>query len=690
MDVRFFRRLTETVIPDNAVFLFIFKAWNPTHSELCKGFHNAEDGQKDKLGGMSGFGNRLLQGICALVWVLSGIGMAQTAWAEQTIHQTQPVIGLNPLSALTAIFEEPQDAILPPDQAFQVAADSPTGEVLIVDWRIAPGTYLYQDKLAVSEQSDSVSFGAYQLPVAEIKQDSVKPDGTLGDVAVYHDAVRLVIPLIYSDPSENQLQIEVAYQGCADRGICYPPQSRRFTVALPARQAHVVSSTPPPLVSSSEASSSNTATWLQQLQTAQWGWALLLSLGLGVLVAFTACMYPMIPILSSLILGQGTVATPGRVFRLSLAYTQGIALTFGVLGAVMAWLGQAIGIQASLQTPWVLIPSVVLFIVLALSMFGLYNIQIPSAWQSRLNALSNTQQGGSVWGVGLMGVLSALIVGPCGGPILLAVLAFAAQAQDPFSGFVIVWLFGSGMGLPLLLMGVSGGALLPRAGQWMDQVKAAGGVILFALAISFLERLSPSYIDTAWIMLAWGSLLIVVAVYLGAVSTAPKRGWQTLAQGFGIVLLIYGALFLYGAAAGGKDTWQPLRGLGHSSMAERSAQPLFQRVKSVSDLQQALAEARAAGRPVMLDFYADWCTYCKTMEHQVFPALQQELRHFVWLQADITRQDADDRALAQHLQMIAPPAIYFWNADGVAELAYQLVGEVGVAEIRTSAKAISK
>lgn len=632
-----------------------------------------------------------MQGICALVWVLSGIGIAQTAWAEQTIHQTQPVIGLNPLSALTAIFEEPQDAILPPDQAFQVAADSPTGEVLIVDWTIAPGTYLYQDKLVVSEQSDTINFGEYPLPPAEIKQDSVKPDGTLGDVAVYHDAVRLVIPLIYSDPGENQLQIEVAYQGCADQGICYPPQSRRFTLTLPTRpSATAITATSQTIqAASATPSSSNTATWLQQLQTAQWGWALILSLGLGVLVAFTACMYPMIPILSSLILGQDTTVTFSRAFRLSLAYTQGIALTFGVLGAVMAWFGQAIGIQASLQTPWVLIPSVILFVILALSMFGLYNIQIPSAWQSRLNALSNTQQGGSVWGVGLMGVLSALIVGPCGGPILLAVLVFAAQAQDPLSGFVILWLFGSGMGLPLLLMGMSGGALLPRAGQWMNQVKAVGGVILLALAISFLERLSPSYIEPGWLMMAWGTLLIVVAVYLGAVTTGPKRGWQILAQGLGLVLLIYGGLFLYGAAAGGNNTLQPLRGLGHGGMVQQTAKPLFQPIKSVSDLQQALAAARTARQPVMLDIYADWCAYCKIMEHQVFPALQQELQHFVWLQADITRQDADDRALAQHLQMIAPPAIYFWNADGEAQLAYQLVGDVGVADIRASAKGVA-
>lgn len=612
-------------------------------------------------------------------WLLSGLlimtQIMLPTWQAQA----------NPLDELGAWLGTPTtNDILPPEQAFQVSAHSPNGTELWLEWNIASGTYLYQDKLRVTSLSPEIMLGDYALPDAEIKSDSVRPDGTLGEVAAYYDALRLQIPLIHQTTTATELQVQVAYQGCADRGICYPPQQQVLSVTLPALTEPASGIPATPITSSPPAQSG----WLQDLQSASIGWSWLLSLGLGVLVAFTACLYPMIPILSSLILGQGESARPARAFSLSLAYTQGIALTFGVLGAIMASLGQALGIQASLQTPWVLIPAIGLFILLALSLFGLFNLQVPTAWQSRLTTLSGQRQGGGLLGVGLMGVLSALIVGPCGGPILLAVLAFAAQEQHPLAGFMILWLFGTGMGLPLLLLGSGGGALLPRAGQWMAQVKTIGGVILLALAISFLERLSPTYLDPAWLLFAWGTLLIVLAVYLGTLRGQTQSGWQTLAQGLGLVALIYGALFLYGAAAGGKDTWQPLRGLSGTQAAATTEHRLFQRVKTITDLEQALAQAGSAGRPVMLDFYADWCTYCKTMEQHVFPQVREPLAQFVWLQADITRQDEADQALATHLGMIAPPALYFWDADGVIQPRYHLVGEVGTAEILASARGV--
>ncbi len=599
----------------------------------------------------------------AIAWLLSSLLLVPLAPAREAQ-------AANPLDAWLGT----PDDILAPEQAFQVTAHSPTGTDVWLDWVIAPGTYLYQDKVRITSLSPGVTLGNYALPDAEIKPDSVRPDGTLGEVAAYYDALRLQIPLIRQTTTITELRVQVAYQGCADLGICYPPQQQVLSVALPAlpTDAPVV-----PAVVSAQSG------WLHDLQSASVGWGWLLSLGFGVLVAFTACLYPMVPILSSLILGQSV--GPARAFSLSLAYTQGVALTFGVLGAIMASLGQALGIQASLQTPWVLVPAIFLFVLLALSLFGLFHLQVPAAWQSRLATLSGQRQGGSLWGVGLMGVLSALIVGPCGGPVLLAVLAFAAQAQHPLAGFMILWLFGTGMGLPLLLLGSGGGALLPRAGEWMAQVKAVGGVILLALAISFLERLSPTYLDPAWILFAWGALLVGLAAYLGVLRRQTGSGWQTLAQGLGLVALIYGALFLYGAAAGGKHTWQPLRGLLAMQTTTTTEQHLFQHIKTVTDLEQALAQARAAGRPVMLDFYADWCAYCKTMEQQVFPQVRTQLAQFVWLQADITRQDAADRALAAHLGMIAPPAIYFWNAAGVAQPDHHLVGEVGAAQILASA-----
>ena len=421
---------------------------------------------------------------------------------------------------------------------------------------------------------------------------------------------------------------------------------------------------------------------LAELHNSSFWLALLISLGFGLLVAFTACMYPMIPILTSLIMGQGDRVTPVRAFELSLAYTQGIAVTYGVLGVVMAAVGKSLGIQSALQTPWFLVPAIILFVALALSMFGFYQIQLPSALQSRLHEISNRQKGGSVIGVGLMGVVSALIVGPCGGPVLLAMLAFAAQSDNMLHGFLAMWLFGTGMGLPLLVMGSGGGALLPKAGTWMDTVKATGGVIMLALALSFLERMSPTYIPAPVIMLLWGVLLIVTAVYMGALRQLPDKasGWPSLWKGLGMVLLIYGAAFVVGVAAGGRDTSQPLRGIlpgGAASSPAGQTHLQFKRIKSVADLNRELAAARAAGKPVMLDFYADWCIYCKTMEKEIFPdpRVQQALAGFVLLQADITRMDEQDTALTAELDLPAPPALYFWDRQGRQRKELRLVGE---------------
>jgi len=614
-----------------------------------------------------------------------------------------PALDDDPLAELSALGDDlgldaMEDDILSPEQAFQVSAESLDGNTLTVRWTIADGTYLYQDKLKVEVVADGIQLGRHEMPKPDIKKDSVKPDGTFGDVPVYHNEVTLQIPLLRSNTAATDIEVKTGYQGCADRGICYPPQKSTLKVALPAAAGATGEAIPATVAATTAAVTAAPVNEQDQLlgdlQSASPLFGLLLSLGFGLLVAFTACMYPMIPILSSLIMGQGEKITAFRSFELSLAYTQGIALTFGVIGAAIALFGQGINIQSALQTPWVLIPSAILFVALAMSMFGFYQIQMPSAIQSRLHEMSNSQKGGSLAGVFLMGVLSALIVGPCGGPVLLAVLAFAAQTQDVLLGFLFLWVFGTGMGLPLLVMGSGGGALLPKAGTWMDTVKATGGVIMLALAISFLERLSPTYIPYATIMLMWGTLLVVTGVYMGALRQLPEEisGWSKLWKGLGLVILIYGALFLIGVAAGGKDTWQPLKGIamgsGHAAAEQQHAQ--FTRVKTIDDLNREVAAAAAAGKPVMLDFYADWCTYCKTMEKEIFPhpTVVAALDNFVLLQADITRQDDDDVALSKHLDMPAPPALYFWDSKGEEMRSHRIVGNVTAEQLASRARTI--
>lgn len=573
-----------------------------------------------------------------------------------------------------------EEEFLTAEEAFQLTTTANPPDQIKLYWNIAEGYYLYRHRITIKSSDDNTVVSEFELPKGKEKYDEF-----FGDVEIFENSLDIPVNVTSSTGTVN---IAIGYQGCAHAGLCYPPVTKNISVNLPASSDAVASS-------ATQTSVSEQDSLLNDLKTASPIYAILLSLGFGLLVAFTACMYPMIPILSSLIMGQGEKLTTFKAFSLSLSYTQGIALTFGILGAIMAVVGEALGIQGSLQTPWILIPSALLFIGLAMSMFGFYEIQVPSGLQSKLNEKSNQQKGGSLLGVGLMGVLSALIVGPCGGPILLAVLAFAAQSQNPVSGFIYLWVFGTGMGLPLLIMGSGGGALLPKAGTWMDTVKATGGVILLALAISFLERLSPTYIATEVIMLMWGALLIVVAVYLGALKTLPEvtSGWTKLWKGVGVVILIYGALFLIGVAGGSKDTLKPLSGIiGNSHQASAEAHSSFTRVKTIEDLNRELAAAKSAGKPVMLDFYADWCAYCKTMEKKVFPDPQvvAALENVVTLQADITVQDDADKALASHLKMTAPPALYFWDKNGEALSASTLTGSVTAQELATHLNTLFK
>ncbi len=564
------------------------------------------------------------------------------------------------------------------DEAFQLTATRKSANEVKLFWNIADGYYLYKKRISVSSEDTDTTIGELDLPMGKNQHDEF-----FGDVEIYEHSLDVVAPV---SANTDTVQLIVGYQGCAHAGLCYPPVKKTLAVSLLSNASNSTMSMAKSVGTASVAraspsiSANEQDSILENLKNANPLVAILLSLGFGILVAFTACMYPMIPILTSLIMGQGEKITAFRAFSLSLSYTQGIAITFGILGAIMALVGEALGIQSNLQTPWILIPSALLFIGLAMSMFGFYEIQVPSTLQSKLNEKSNQQKGGSLLGVGLMGVLSALIVGPCGGPVLLAVLAFAAQSQNPLAGFLYLWIFGTGMGLPLLIMGSGGGALLPKAGTWMDKIKATGGVVMIGLAISFLERLSPTYIPTSIIMLMWAALLIIVAVYLGAFKSLSDdcNGWSKLWKGLGVILLIYGALFLVGLATGGKDTLKPLTGIISSGHQATNQQYVAQRIKTVDDLNRELAAAKAAGKPVMLDLYADWCAYCKVMEKKVFPdpAVVAATENVVFLQADITVQDDADKQLARHLNMPAPPILYFWDAQGTDLRSSRLVGNV--------------
>ena len=401
----------------------------------------------------------------------------------------------------------------------------------------------------------------------------------------------------------------------------------------------------------------------------------------GLALAFTACMYPMIPILSSIIVGHGEKITHQKAFAISMAYVQSMAVTFGILGAAVALFAGGVNLQAYFQSPWILIPFSILFVGLAFSMFGFYAIQMPASVQSWLSNFSNKQEGGSLHGAIFMGAASALIIGPCAGPVIIGALAYVAAESDPLVGFLAMFILGNGLGLPLLAVGTFGAHVLPKAGTWMDTVKAGAGVVLLAIAILFLERIS--FISSVMIMMLWATYFIVVGVYLGALDAIKEgaSGWFKLWKGLGVVFIIYGVIVILGGVTGARNFNDPMHGssltMGGGSAVEKKHLK-FKRIKTDQDLKNEIAAAKTAGKYIMLDFYADWCTYCKKFEDYVFTnkEVQALLKDFVLLQADVTANDEQDQELNRYTSVQAPPAILFFAKDGKEIRNYRIVGDM--------------
>jgi len=587
------------------------------------------------------------------------------------------------------------DGILPVEQAFQFDASVEGGDTLHLLWQIADGTYLYADKIEIGLEGSGVELGTYELPKPKIKHDAVTPEGEIGDLEVYVEQIDFTIPLARTSADTTTAILTARYQGCAERGICYPPQTAKVELEIPATSGASISTAEPASTGKPSAADTSPTTKnaaapepetagepvAEQDQIASFlaGGSALAVIGtfflIGLGLSFTPCVFPMIPILSGIITGQGRHITPAKGFTLSLVYVLAMAVTYTVAGVIFALSGE--NLQAALQNPWMLAIFAGIFVLLALSMFGFYDLQLPSSVQSKLTDISNRQQGGSLSGVAVMGFLSALIVGPCVAPPLAGALIYIAQSGDAFLGGTALFAMSMGMGAPLIVIGTSAGKLLPRAGAWMDAVKAVFGVVMLGVAIYLLERVLPESVS----MLLWGMLLIVSGVYMGALLTLPQdaSGWRKLWKGLGTVMLVYGALMLVGAAAGGRDTLQPLKGLAMVGGATQAAHLEFTRIKTVDDLDRAIADANAAGKTVMLDFYADWCVYCKQMEKNTFPepAVLQALANTVTLQADVTANDEADKALLGRFDIPAPPAILFFGSDGNERRNYRLLGYMG-------------
>jgi Thiol:disulfide interchange protein len=583
-----------------------------------------------------------------------------------------PAKALTPLQQTLGAAAQDDD-VLDPEVAFRFAADV-SADAVTLRWQIAPDHYLYKDKFTFQlKDGSAASLGSYTLPAGEEKNDEF-----FGRIFVFHDAVELTIPLQRS--GQGAATLLVSYQGCAEvTGICYPPI--RKEVNLDPAAAAVSTAVAAPATTAAAAPQSEQDSLAAALAGDNRLLTVLTFLGLGLLLAFTPCVFPMIPILSSIIVGQGAGLTTRRAFIMSLVYVLAMALTYTVAGVLAGLFGA--NLQAAFQNVWILGSFSVVFVLLALSMFGFYELQLPSALQTKLSEISNQQQGGSLIGVAIMGLLSALIVGPCVAPPLMGALIYIGQTGDAVLGGLALFALSIGMGAPLLLIGTSAGKLLPRAGGWMNAIKAVFGVMLLAVALWMLERVLPAFIT----MLAWALLIIISAIYMGALEPLKDgaSGWRKLWKGLGLALLIHGALLLVGAAAGGNDPLQPLRGVGFGGGATAQAAKLeFRKVKTVAEMEQAVAAAAAQGKPVMLDFYADWCVSCKEFDKYTFSdaGVIQALSGAVLLKADVTANDDADQAMLRHFKLIGPPSLLFFGADGQERQPFRVVGFMGPEEFR--------
>lgn len=557
-----------------------------------------------------------------------------------------------------------QDALLPGEQAFQFFAEVVDGETLHVDWRIAEGYYLYREKIKLNlVDSAPTQLGRYAIPRGEPRVDEA-----FGRVEIFFNEVGFDVPVVRHSTKPHTIILQADFQGCAERGVCYPPMQQSVELQLPAVEAvstaPVKPATAPPL--------SEQDRIVQSLHHETLWLTLLSFFGFGLLLAFTPCVFPMIPILSGIIVGHGSTVTTRRGFMLSLSFVLASAATYTVFGIIAALFGS--NLQTVFQQPWVIILFSAVFVLLALSMFGFYTLELPKALQTRMHNAGERHRDGTYLGAALMGVFSSLIVGPCVAAPLAGALIYIGQTGDALLGGSALFMMGFGMGMPLLIVGASAGKLLPKAGNWLNATKAVFGVIMLAVSVWMLDRILPPRIT----MLLWAALLIIPAIYLNAIDPLPQQAsnWRRLWKGLGLISLIYGALLLIGVSMGNHNPLQPLQGL-HGVQAAPPRQTLnFKPIRSVAELQAELQRAAADGRWVMLDFYADWCVSCKEMEAYTFsnPQVQQQLNGFVLLQADVTQDSAADRALLQRFQLIGPPAILFFDPQQRERPEHRVIG----------------
>lgn len=537
---------------------------------------------------------------------------------------------------------------LPVHEAFKLSLVQADAQTVKLRFVATDGYYLYRHRFQFRTEPADITLGPANIPKGEAKHDEF-----FGDVEVYHGVVDIELPR--TDP--RAFTLLVGYQGCADKGLCYPPETERLSIDGTGEK---------PEVGAGSAEQ-------------RWSWqSLLLFFLAGIGLTFTPCVLPMLPILSGVVL-RGQVGG-WRGLSLSLAYVLPMAVSFAVLGALMGMFGAGLNLQARLQSAWVLVPFALFFVLFALAMFGLFEIKLPQALSSRLDSMANRTKGGSLLGAAVLGVLSSLLVSPCVSAPLAGALLYISASGDALGGALKLFALGLGMGAPLLLVATGGAAWLPKSGPWLNTVKNAIGVLLLGLAIGLLSRVLPG---PATLLLV-GLLAAGVALFLGALEFVVKTPRQRLAQLLGLALLVYALACWYGALSGQGDPLRPLPPPAVATLdaSRASKTDAWQTITTPAALDAALADAKAAGKPVLLDWYADWCISCKVIEHEVLnaPQVQAQLGAFKLLRFDMTESNAEQRTLLDRYQLFGPPALLFFAANGSELSADRVIGEINAGE----------
>lgn len=561
-------------------------------------------------------------------------------------------------------FDSAEEDFLSPDEAFKLVVEPKDTQTLTAQFTVASGYYLYKQRIKFSIKDASTgSISAISLPDGEIKDDP-----NFGKQEVYHHDFIANIQLA----NANNPVLQVTYQGCSEQGLCYAPQTKIFNLSTSSIGSITEPATSKQMaetLASPDSQNNQEGQSANLLKSGKWWLIILGFFGAGLLLAFTPCVFPMIPILSSIIIGKNAHLSRLHAFNLSLAYTLGMALTYTLMGIAAGLSGQLL--SNALQTPWALGIGAAIFALLALSMFGFYELKLPSNLENRFFNWSNRIKGGHLFSDFVMGIISALIISPCVAAPLAGALLYISKTHDVVLGGVALFSLSLGMGAPLLMIGASAGTLLPKVGEWMKAVRNLFGVLMLGVAVWLISPVIPTNLQLA----LWAALLIVPAIYMHALDSLPAEAKPVLKlwKGIAIMMLVTGIALLIGALSGAKSPLQPLSGVIANSAQATQNHAQFKRVQSVSELDQAINAA--SGKVVMLDFYADWCVSCKEYEQFVFTdsRIQNQFKNMVLLQADVTANNENDLALLKRFDLFGPPGIIFFNKSG-EEIKPKVVG----------------